>query len=236
MTVVDSIARAIRPVIRIEVTQSEWHTRAAPEPSNASCQETPMEAITLRKYEMLGPFEIKDELIKIARRTHRRSNLAFLNAGRGNPNWVATKPRGGVLPARPVRDHREQAGHGPSRPGSAACRRRRASPRAWTTGSRKHPDMPRRRVPADDGRISPSKKFGFKPDAFVHELVDSHHRRQLSGAGSHARAQRADRPRIPDVGDVRRAAPGRQVRPLRGRRRHGRDVLHLQVAEGQLGC
>ena len=52
-----------------------------------------MEAITLRRYETLSPFEVKDELIKIARRTTSKSNLAFLNAGRGNPNWVATKPR-----------------------------------------------------------------------------------------------------------------------------------------------
>ena len=52
-----------------------------------------MAAISLRKYETLSPFEVKDELIKIARRTTSKSNLAFLNAGRGNPNWVATKPR-----------------------------------------------------------------------------------------------------------------------------------------------
>ena len=52
-----------------------------------------MAAITLRKYETLSPFEIKDELIRIARRTTSQANLAFLNAGRGNPNWVATKPR-----------------------------------------------------------------------------------------------------------------------------------------------
>src|SRR5262245_48369018 len=52
-----------------------------------------MEAITLRKYETLSPFEVKDELIKIARRTTSHSNLAFLHPGRGNPNCVATKPR-----------------------------------------------------------------------------------------------------------------------------------------------
>src|SRR5215469_14192011 len=52
-----------------------------------------VESITLRKYETLSPFEVKDELIKIARRTTSKSNLAFLNAGRGNPNWIATKPR-----------------------------------------------------------------------------------------------------------------------------------------------
>ncbi len=52
-----------------------------------------MATISLRKYETLSPFEVKDELIKIAKRTTSQSNLAFLNAGRGNPNWIATKPR-----------------------------------------------------------------------------------------------------------------------------------------------
>lgn len=43
----------------------------------------------------LSPFEIKDELIRIARdRTQGKSaSLQFLNAGRGNPNWTATTPR-----------------------------------------------------------------------------------------------------------------------------------------------
>jgi hypothetical protein len=36
-----------------------------------------MTAISLRKYETLGPFEVEDELIKIARRTASQSSLAF---------------------------------------------------------------------------------------------------------------------------------------------------------------
>lgn len=43
----------------------------------------------------LSPFQLKDQLIRYARAecvsgaaTHK-----FLNAGRGNPNWVATTPR-----------------------------------------------------------------------------------------------------------------------------------------------
>jgi aspartate 4-decarboxylase len=41
----------------------------------------------------LSPFEIKDELIRIARDKSAASTLQFLNAGRGNPNWTATTPR-----------------------------------------------------------------------------------------------------------------------------------------------
>ena len=41
----------------------------------------------------LSPFEIKDELIKLARKGAEKSARLFLNAGRGNPNWTATRAR-----------------------------------------------------------------------------------------------------------------------------------------------
>ena len=53
--------------------------------------------LTLRKFEALSPFEIKDELISLAKKTSRTTQSAFLNAGRGNPNWVATTPREGFF-------------------------------------------------------------------------------------------------------------------------------------------
>src|SRR5579864_2267623 len=53
--------------------------------------------LTLRKFETLSPFEIKDELIKLARATSKTTQTAFLNAGRGNPNWIATTPREGFF-------------------------------------------------------------------------------------------------------------------------------------------
>ena len=43
--------------------------------------------------ERVSPFEIKNELIKLAQADAQRSTATFLNAGRGNPNWVATYPR-----------------------------------------------------------------------------------------------------------------------------------------------
>src|SRR5688572_1165351 len=52
-----------------------------------------MDAVTLRQYEKLGPFEIKNDLAQVATRTAKASQVAYLNAGRGNPNWVATEPR-----------------------------------------------------------------------------------------------------------------------------------------------
>ncbi|MFA6379315.1 MAG: bifunctional aspartate transaminase/aspartate 4-decarboxylase [Candidatus Omnitrophota bacterium] len=53
-----------------------------------------MKASEEKKYESLSPFEVKDKLIKIAKTHHDR---AMLNAGRGNPNWVATTPRSGFF-------------------------------------------------------------------------------------------------------------------------------------------
>jgi aspartate 4-decarboxylase len=45
---------------------------------------------SLSKFEKLSPFELKDKLIHIAK---KNSNLLTYNAGRGNPNWIATTPR-----------------------------------------------------------------------------------------------------------------------------------------------
>ena len=45
------------------------------------------------KFEDLSPFEIKDELIRLAQAEADKSARAFLNAGRGNPNWIATRAR-----------------------------------------------------------------------------------------------------------------------------------------------
>jgi aspartate 4-decarboxylase len=41
----------------------------------------------------LSPFELKDNLIHLAKEASQQSAAAMLNAGRGNPNWIATEPR-----------------------------------------------------------------------------------------------------------------------------------------------
>jgi len=50
-----------------------------------------MDVTDLRGYEHLSPFEIKDELIRLAHTSGQTAGHMFLNAGRGNPNWVATR-------------------------------------------------------------------------------------------------------------------------------------------------
>ena len=52
-----------------------------------------MNDLNLKQYEKLGPFEIKDFLQKVASKAAAENSVSYLNAGRGNPNWVATEPR-----------------------------------------------------------------------------------------------------------------------------------------------
>jgi aspartate 4-decarboxylase len=125
----------------------------------------------LRKFETLSPFEIKDELIHLAKKTSRTTQSAFLNAGRGNPNWIATTPREGyfllgqfaVTESQRVMEHSAGLGGMPQAQGIA----KRLE--AWLG---KHPDMPGASFLAAMVPFT-VKKFGFEPDAFVHELVDS---------------------------------------------------------------
>ncbi len=52
-----------------------------------------MQTTAFSAYERMSPFEIKDELIRLARSADRKGTRVFLDAGRGNPNWLATTPR-----------------------------------------------------------------------------------------------------------------------------------------------
>lgn len=44
-------------------------------------------------YEKVSPFEIKNKLISMAEKEAQSTASAFLNAGRGNPNWLLSLPR-----------------------------------------------------------------------------------------------------------------------------------------------
>src|SRR5438876_10947487 len=130
-----------------------------------------MDVLELRNFETLSPFEIKDELIKLAKKTSRTTQSAFLNAGRGNPNWIATTPREGffllgqfaITESKRVMEHPAGIGGMPQAAGIAARFE------AWLE---KHSDMPGADFLSAMTRFA-VKQFGFQADAFVHELVDS---------------------------------------------------------------
>ena len=130
-----------------------------------------MDVMNTQNFETLSPFEIKDELIKLAKKTSRTTQSAFLNAGRGNPNWIATTPREGyfllgqfaVTESKRVMEHPAGLGGMPKAQGIAA----RLD--AWLA---KHAICLARPFFREMVPFA-VKKFGFEPDAFVHELVDS---------------------------------------------------------------
>jgi len=130
-----------------------------------------MDIVKLRQYETLSPFEIKDFLAKAASKTASASAIQYLNAGRGNPNWIATEPREAffllgqfaITESKRVLDLPPGVGGMPQARG--ICDRLAA----WI---KKHADLPG----ADFlGALVPwaVQKFSFDPDKFVHELVDS---------------------------------------------------------------
>jgi len=130
-----------------------------------------MDDLDLAKYEKLGPFEIKDFLAKVASKSAEQSASTYLNAGRGNPNWIATEPREAffllgqfaITESKRVLDLPPGVGGMPKAPGIAG---------RLETWLKKHSDMPgaeflQALVPWS------VHKFKFDADKFVHELTDS---------------------------------------------------------------
>ncbi len=50
-----------------------------------------------KRLSRMSPFEIKNELISLAREDARTSSATYLNAGRGNPNWICADAREAFL-------------------------------------------------------------------------------------------------------------------------------------------
>jgi aspartate 4-decarboxylase len=129
------------------------------------------DVLTLKKFEALSPFEIKNELISLTKTTSRTAQSAFLNAGRGNPNWVATTPREGffLLGQFAITESKRVMEQSPGIGGMPQAKGIAGRLDAWLAT---HKDMPG----ADFLSLMVKfaiKAFGFDSDAFVHELVDS---------------------------------------------------------------
>lgn len=126
-----------------------------------------MDTINLRRYEHLSPFEIKDELIRLARTSGQATAHVFLNAGRGNPNWVATRARehffllGQFALSEATRVMAHPAGIG-------------GMPRAAGIADRLQSWLDMRKQNALGKLIRYAvDRFAFQSDAFTHELVDA---------------------------------------------------------------
>jgi aspartate 4-decarboxylase len=127
--------------------------------------------LTLKKFEALSPFEIKNELIERAKKTSRTVQSAFLNAGRGNPNWIATTPREAffLLGQFAITESKRVMDEEPGIGGMPQAKGIHGRLDAWLA---KHMDMPGAEFLSSMVKFA-IEKFGFEPDAFVHELVDS---------------------------------------------------------------
>lgn len=126
-----------------------------------------------KTFEALSPFEIKNELISLAQAD--KSAHAYLNAGRGNPNWIATRAREAFFllgffalseSRRTFEDDEAGLAGMPAQQGSYQRLKR------WLKSRRDDEDTPGAStlLAAVEFAIA---QFGFTPDRFVHELTDS---------------------------------------------------------------
>lgn len=120
--------------------------------------------------EELSPFELKNVLIRYAQEADGAATHKFLNAGRGNPNWIATTPREaffllgqfGLAEARAVWEEPDLGGM----PARADIANRLQTFLDSQTGSRGAELLQRSLDYA-------TATLGFDADAFVHELTDA---------------------------------------------------------------
>ncbi|MGW6055815.1 bifunctional aspartate transaminase/aspartate 4-decarboxylase [Streptomyces sp. NPDC055189] len=130
----------------------------------------------IQSFAQLSPFELKDKFIQIAQAVQadkpgqkEKSIPQMLNAGRGNPNWVATGPREAfyALGYFALSESRrvwtaDNLGGMPERTGSGA---------RFDTFVRQHPDLPGIDLLQSCVEYA-VERFGFVRDDFVHELTD----------------------------------------------------------------
>ncbi len=132
-------------------------------------------AKTQSKYqhlETLSPFELKDLLIHAAKDSARKSDAMMLNAGRGNPNWIATTPREafilltrfGLEEARRVRNDSDVGLAG--MPAKAGIGKRLT---AYLSAHHDDPGADLLKRTFNYG----VNDLGFDADAFAHELADA---------------------------------------------------------------
>ncbi|NQT90246.1 MAG: bifunctional aspartate transaminase/aspartate 4-decarboxylase [Candidatus Omnitrophica bacterium] len=120
-----------------------------------------------KKYEGLSPFELKNKLISMAESHHERM---MLNAGRGNPNWVAITPRQGFFQLGLFAiEESERISH---RPDFGGLPEKEGSAKRFEAFAQKNSSVP--------GIDFLQKAFSYvyndlkiDPDTFVAEMVDA---------------------------------------------------------------
>ena len=130
----------------------------------------------MHRLSTLSPFELKGEFIALAEkyqadqpRQKKRSTRAMLNAGRGNPNWIATGPREAyfALGAFALTESRrvwtaDNLGGMPELRGVAA---------RFDAFAASHPELPGITLLKDCVDLAASR-FALDRDGWIHELTD----------------------------------------------------------------
>ncbi|MGK0467592.1 aspartate 4-decarboxylase [Clostridium sp.] len=120
-------------------------------------------------YGKISPFELKDKLIDLAEESKKSSAHSLLDAGRGNPNWIAASPREAfftfgqfaVEESRRVWSDHDLAGM-PSKEGTS---------RRFLDFTKAHKDAPGIELLSKMINYGVTVK-GFNADDWIHELVD----------------------------------------------------------------
>ena len=120
-------------------------------------------------YEHLSPFELKDKLISLANKRGDTSVWAMLNAGRGNPNWIAATPREAFFTlGQFAMEETRRTWKETDLAGMPETENMAARLKAYLA---KHPEAPGVDFLRNVLDVGP-RKWSFNPDAWIHELVD----------------------------------------------------------------
>jgi aspartate 4-decarboxylase len=139
--------------------------------------ETSFSREEIQSFAQISPFELKDKFIQIAKAAQEdkpgqkgKAARAMLNAGRGNPNWIATGPREAfyALGYFALEESRrvwtaDNLGGMPEKQGIGE---------RFDAFLRRHPDLPGAELLGRCVAYA-MDRFAFDRDSFVHELADS---------------------------------------------------------------
>ena len=122
-----------------------------------------------RTYEQLSPFELKDKLISLANKDGDTSIWAMLNAGRGNPNWIAATPREAFFTlGQFAMEETRKTWRDADLADMPKAENIAAHLKAYLEKQQDAPGVDFLKKVLDYGSIH----WGFSPDAWIHELVD----------------------------------------------------------------
>jgi aspartate 4-decarboxylase len=118
----------------------------------------------------LSPFELKDKLIHLAQGASQDSAAQFLNAGRGNPNWICTTPRDAFVAL--LRFGLEESRRGTRIPDLGGMPQQKGIAGRFDEFLAKNRGEPGVKLLQDSVKYC-VKNLGMDAEVLVHELTDS---------------------------------------------------------------